>query len=376
MESSTPKTPETPETSSGENKICVLLKKISQTPSFVGPFYFLKNEIEGRAELASYLEDTGNIGRLNKFFQEHGIATKTVNECVYGSIGSSSSQIFVPSTLDAKNIDNAKVVNIVIERKPWSVVLVSDNVVDGKYIVFDVLQKIYGATQIPIAISNAIAHAFYGKDKTYKAINSGSSNFSATLKELKDIITGLIATENQTIKKQNLSVLNGFKTFTEREDVTDTFLSNTVVIPRIKVDMEGLQYKDCTVQNGWTSVLSISGKKLVDIGGGKTNPGYESNNAATIIAAVNKENNEGGIAVLTGKIRSDVETNGGTCINESLDITVKSEYAERYFTDVNENFSYILIPSTPSSGGRRTRRRRRARKTKKSRRKNRRKTKK
>jgi len=363
------------------SNLCNLLPLISAHATFVGPMYFLKNEIEGRAELASYLEDKQNIARLNRFFSEHNIFDKKVTECIYGSIGSSSSQIFVPSTLD--QITNANVVHIDIGAEKWSVVLVPDNVVDSKYIVFDILHELYEKTNKPIAISNAIAHAFYGKDQTYKNINATSCNFSTTLKELNADIIKLIDNEEKTAKKMNLSVLQGLQRFTT--DLTpqiDEFLQNVVVIPRIKTSMTGLTYDQCTVQNGWTSVLTIPGKTLVDIGGGKTNAGFKLDDAGKIIEAVNKElkNKATDIAVLTGQIRSAVEKSESSCttIKQSSDIVAKPEYREKYFAGVDNNFSYKLTKSTTSnpSGGRRTRRRRRARKTKKSRRKNRRKTRK
>ena len=85
-----------------------------------------------------------------------------------------------------------------------------------------------------------------------------------------------------------------------------------VVIPRVAKD--NTKYDYYTIQNGWTNVLTIPGKTIIDIGGGKTNPSYEKKDTKEIIKAVMKEslekvkkNPSNIVPVLTGKIRSDVE---------------------------------------------------------------------
>ena len=83
--------------------ICATLDSISSNAEyqkFPSDWYFLPNEAEGRAELASYLGDANNLSCINNAFINSGIITTALtnlNQCVYGSIGSSSSQIFVPS---------------------------------------------------------------------------------------------------------------------------------------------------------------------------------------------------------------------------------------------------------------------------------------
>ena len=101
---------------------------------------------------------------------------------VYASIGSSSSQIFVPKNisfdesateLDSKVKNFCSIESIVIEdngEKEWSIVLIPDNIVDQEYIVFQVLEVIYEKSNLFIFISNSIAHSFYGKNENAKNI--------------------------------------------------------------------------------------------------------------------------------------------------------------------------------------------------------------
>lgn len=136
-------------------------------------------------------------------------------------------------------------------------------------------------------------------------------------------------------------------------------------------------FSNYTINNGWTGVLTIEGKELKDVGGGKTNPGLDDDNNITKIISgvkgevVDKEKTfiPNAVAVLTGKIRSLVETEGKSCtsLKESDNIKIKSYYVS-YFEGSTFIISYELlkknteiaasvatIPTT--AGGKRSRRR-------------------
>lgn len=115
---------------------------------------FLPNEAEGRAELASYLGDANNLSCINNAFINSGIITTALtnlNQCVYGSIGSSSSQIFVPSMNLASIVETefVKKILLTISGQSWTIILISDN---KKVNIFDILQLIYTNTTFPINI--------------------------------------------------------------------------------------------------------------------------------------------------------------------------------------------------------------------------------
>lgn len=321
-----------------------------------------------------------------------------MSELVYGSLGSSSSQIFVPRKLSEDDFldkfpEKCKIVNINIDRTEWSIILVPDNIVGGNYIPFEILQHIYSKVKLPIAISNSVSHSFYSKDQCFKMLEkSGKSNkFSATLYELKEDLrkedlqkgdSNVIRVNSkdgtEEIRKASLVV---YKTLKNIED--DDFLKNVVVIPRFSTitisDYEevGLTYNNTTIQNGWTSVLQLKTETseypsetfmFADIGGGKTNSFYKDNNVGKLIESVLGElgikreiidttikSDIKKAAGLTGKIRADLESDIGdgdsTCsIIKSCNDIICDEKYKKYFAYSLNILSYALLPSVLSEG--------------------------
>ena len=420
------------------NNICNFLNSVSSNEKFQKLFgkipylwRFIPNEIEGRAELASYLEDnsgeSNNLSRINFFYNDLGKPVfNNLSDLVYGSLGSSSSQIFVPRNIViddlsdeflAKIPEKCKIVNINIDSTEWSIILVPDNFDDDKYIPFEILKKIYEKTELPIAISNSVAHTFYSKDKCFKDLNM--DKFSAKLYELKedllkedsDVIKVNSKDGTEEIRPASLVV---YKTLKNIDN--NSFLENVVVIPRFStktIETYGLTFENTTIQNGWTSVLQLKTETsetpsetsefpsetseppsetseppsetykppsktfmFADIGGGKTNKYYESPNVNGLIVSVldglgiKKDDmdmitkaNIKKAAGLTGKIRADLESYmmlDNDCQNIKIcDDIICDEKYKVYFVDPNKIPSYALLPQTsqilPSQGGKKTR---------------------
>ena len=193
--------------------------------------YFIPNEIEGRAELASYLYDTNNIDRIKLCATENNIeGINTFIDCVYGSIGSTSSQIFVPSDITSNEplLEMNEFVGMVlinIDGQNWTVVLVGLNVFNGKNQVFHILNHIYSATSLPIFLSNAIAHSFYGKDKSFASMNA-----TCELEVYTDAAFRAKQSQNVSEMVINLNIYDNNNSFTVQND--SNFLQNVVIIPR------------------------------------------------------------------------------------------------------------------------------------------------
>lgn len=387
--------------------ICATLDSISSNAEyqkFPSDWYFLPNEAEGRAELASYLGDANNLSCINNAFINSGIITTALtnlNQCVYGSIGSSSSQIFVPSMNLASIVETefVKKILLTISGQSWTIILISDN---KKVNIFDILQLIYTNTTFPIAISNSIAHSFYGYNLSNIELvrdrppsetpmtdpKVALSLFDLTLVEYENInakrtaeAEAAVAAETNSIKKEKImadlkKITLNTGEYAKIQAITTVFLKNTVVIPRFN-NKQMPNFSNYTINNGWTGVLTIEGKELKDVGGGKTNPGLDDDNNITKIISgvkgevVDKEKTfiPNAVAVLTGKIRSLVETEGKSCtsLKESDNIKIKSYYVS-YFEGSTFIISYELlkknteiaasvatIPTT--AGGKRSRRR-------------------
>jgi uncharacterized CHY-type Zn-finger protein len=402
-----------------QQNICTILDSISSNAEyqlFPSDWYFLPNEAEGRAELASYLEDANNLICIKNAFTDINIITvNKLTECIYGSIGSSSSQIFVPRQI-ADTIHNAKVVNVLINSITWSIILISSN---KDVNIFEILQLIYTNAKLPIAISNSIAHSFYGynlsnielvRDRPPSETPSETSKVALSLFDLCSVnYAGINAnrkveadkameTETDSINKDK--IIAGLKKITlntgeykKIQAITnEPFLKNTVVIPRFN-DKQTYYFSNYTINNGWTGVLTIEGKELKDVGGGKTNPGLDDNNNITKIISgvkgevIDKEKTfiPNAVAVLTGKIRSRVETEGSSCtsLEKSYNIKIIPKYfgyfegSTLYDESHKSIISYELLKkegntfnastSNPLLGGKRSRRR--GKKSKKTRRK-------
>jgi hypothetical protein len=412
--------------------ICDFLNSISSNEIFQKLFgeppyswRFIPNEIEGRAELASYLEDNigeiTNLTRINLFYTNLGKpAFNSFKDFIYGSLGSSSSQIFVPRKIETLS-DNCKIVNLTINDNPWSIILIPDNTVDGKYIPFEILQQIYSQVKLEIAISNSISHAFYSKDGCFKTLTncikdkSFPVNYyvSTTLFELKELIERIINIDKLEKSKQNICGTGGrgANIYEALKKISDEdFLTKVTVIPRFStISIKGYEsepynftYDKTTIQNGWTNVIQITdGKQFADIGGGKTNSDLESylkrepvsesisesvNGILTSVLAevtnmkkdmidintldINKLQPKSiKAAGLTGKIRADLESfymvDANTCqsIQKLDDIKTMNNKYNKYFETPNIP-SYALVPIIPidettieSSGGKRTRKR-------------------
>ena len=360
--------------------ICKFLDLVSLNEKFKELFgepylwRFIPNEIEGRAELASYLEDkTGGIDNLQRINFFYGDLEKesfnNLSELVYGSLGSSSSQIFVPRHIVIGDFsinlaEKCKIVNINIDSTEWSIILVPDNIVGGNYIPFEILQDIYLQFGLPIAISNSVSHTFYSKDKCFKDLEK-SNKFSATLYELKKLKEGELSQlknlkedeldDKQKVLKNVLNALNNI--------VNENFLKKVVVIPRFSPDSivkyaatpYNLTYDKTTIQNGWTSVLQLKPDiiRFTDIGGGKTNKYYQAQlpDVVGLIDSVLKERKTPAVG-LTGKIRADLESyillSKKTCPNiEKYDDIICDEQYKKYFDSINIP-SYALLPQQGS----------------------------
>ena len=125
---------------------------------------FVPNELEGLGELATYLENEVHIQIINEALLENGITnTDGFLGVIYGSLGSSSTQILVPKNIthdelvegcyelfmkfhpdmDLLITDIAymfECVTICIEDNDWTIVLIAKNTLFDKYIQFYVLK--------------------------------------------------------------------------------------------------------------------------------------------------------------------------------------------------------------------------------------------
>jgi hypothetical protein len=302
---------------------------------------FIPNELEGLGELATYLENEVHIQIINDALLENGITnTNGFLGVIYGSLGSSSTQILVPKTITKEELVEGcyelfmkfhpdmdllvsdiecmfDCVSICIEDNDWTIVLISKNAIFDKYIPFYVLSELYNATSLPIAISNCIAHIFYKKNKTYQDVYPDKTKKSASLLELfldvkiNNIVRSDLKSPAPFVYKYIEYIFQSY--IDNREDLT--MFQNIVVIPRTKTE-------GTFIDNGWdktlwykttTGGLSIQGFiPVLDIGGGKTNEGYETRNIPMIMDNIVKEINGSYtlhecFPICTGKIRTDVE---------------------------------------------------------------------
>lgn len=311
---------------------------------------FVPNELEGLGELATYIENETHLQIINDALLENGIINTTgFLGVIYGSLGSSSSQIVVPRNITHEQLTERcydlfmkyhpdmdllkddiecmfECVTISIEENEWTVILIPKNTLLDKYIPFYVLLELYNIIALPITISNCIAHIFYKKNKTYQDIYPDGPKKSVSLMELFtdqkciDIVKAELKSPSPFVDKYRENVFNCHVLNNEPVDM----FQNTIVIPRTKTE-------GTFIDNGWDRTLwyktlmrplSIQGYlPIVDIGGGRTNEGYETFNIPMIMKNILKEmkssyTQHDCFPICTGKIRTDIETIMSGCQDE------------------------------------------------------------
>ena len=282
------------------------------------PIYFLSNKQEGILEKQTYTYfERENLKVLKNAFLETRETEKTlrsittITDCVYGSIGSSSSQILVP----VKPTTRTRLINVLKHRfkqsvnihdggDGWIIVLIASNNLDNLdtngFIIFDILNMIYKTIGLPIAVSNALAHRIYGHGKTYSDIDDPNAQHVATLKTIIETNRICIDEKNEAIKRALYKMdLNA-----DRD-----FLSSAIVIPKLDNRVTRL-YKNLSpdkfkITNDWIFAL---GKEYADIGGSITNKYfYKGASTNKMIVAIKKAAKHNQIPVLTGRIRAAIE---------------------------------------------------------------------
>jgi hypothetical protein len=326
--------------------IHTIVSQIRTNESFIGDMDgklgFIPNELEGIGELATYIENDNNIKIINDALAENDIVnTGGFRNVIYGSLGSSSSQIFVPRNINREELVGEcyeafhffhpdmdllvhdvntmfESLNTSIDCEEWTIILVSRNTLFDKYVPFYVLYKLYEITGLTVTISNCIAHVLYKKNKTYQDLCPSSPKKTASLYELFRNETSILAVKSDL--KSPAPFVDKFRevifNFFLEEGVSIGFFLNTFVIPRTKAE-------GSYVDNSWDATiwfkstmggLAIDGyQSLVDIGGGRTNEGYETNNIQMMMTNILKEmkgkyGNQPCFPVCTGKIRTDIES--------------------------------------------------------------------
>lgn len=305
---------------------------------------FIPNEVEGLGELATYLEDVRHIQIISDAMNENGIeCTDGFMSVIYGSIGSSSSQILIPRNVsreilvqqcfekfnlyhsemdisEADITDMFDLVNIQIKGNDWSVILIPNNALFDKFIPLYVLTELYIITQLPICISNAIAHSFYAKNKTFLDTRPELAKRTASLEQLfdDDIVNDRLNKDmvpsSQFIVKYRDDVFSHCYDGGLSKDVSDAY-KYIILIPKTKVD--GTFINNSWDQTLWypTKVggLSIDGYiPIIDIGGGRTNTAYLLNDVSTMTKNIIKEMKSSYpeqmcFPICSGKIRTTIE---------------------------------------------------------------------
>ena len=328
---------------------------------------FIPNEVEGLGEMATYLENETHIQIINEALCENNIVNSDgFMGVIYGSIGSSSSQILIPRTIFPKTLikqcyDNFKLyhgdmdileddinnmcefINIQIKGNEWTIILISNNALFDKFIPLYILTELYIITKLPIAISNAIAHSFYTKNKTFLDTRPESSKRSATLEELfnDDIVEERLNNDkmpsSQFIVKYMDTVFAHCYDGGQQPIIAETY-GKIVVIPKTKTE-------GTFIDNGWdrtlwypakTGGLSIDGyMPVIDIGGGRTNEAYILNDIPTMTKNIIKEMKSAYPAtscfpICSGKIRTSVEKHMIFTMDEDIVQLVEFEIVPIY----------------------------------------------
>jgi len=270
--------------------------------------FFLPNKLEGLLEFLSYTGDGDNMSRAQGQFKEAGILLPAgLDNFIYASCGSSSSQIFAPVLLN----DNAKnqillYGGIYVEVQGWTIVLVANNVNcigdENVYSPLKILELIFDSTdgKYPISISNAISHTVYGKGHTFQKL--GGESHTARLSEICE-------------EPYNAEVIKDEIIWETLQKTSRAFRANTIVIPRVSnknagKNMNGaLTEENSKIKNDWSdTIIALDSRPVVDIGGGKTNTGLRTGDAAAIMRSIHKELADPATAVAgcTGQIRTTV----------------------------------------------------------------------
>ena len=332
--------------SSSSSKLCDLLEAISKHPKNTGKnIYFIPNDVEGRGELGSYLGNENNKDVIKKVLEENS-KDGDINNSIYASVGSSSTQMFIPRVLDENLCNDLKskydTKCDVVDK--WTILLVPDNFFRGKgnFVPLIVLQSISEKNpELNILIGNSFSHLAYGYEKRYT-----QDKISDTLFNLKNnIASGTFYKDDK--KKIVLDTIQNIKDFANK----------VIVAPRIKGKER--------IENGWNLTLSLpDNTKFVDFGGGKTNQLYDDYITSKIDASGTADkffeiiaNN---VAGCTGVIRADIEkmVNSEGCKSISVvGLNVKSDY-KNYFDGMSPYALNVVKASTEEKGGKLTRRRR------------------
>lgn len=346
--------------SSPSSNLCDLLKVISEHPKYTGNIYFIPNNVEGRGELGSYLGNQKNNDVIVKVLEENKIEDGNINNSIYASVGSSSTQMFIPQLLDEKLCDDLTkdygTKCDVVDK--WTILLVPDNFFGGNFVPLLVLKSISEKNpELNILIGNSFSHLAYGYEKKYNFDKISDNLFNLQ----KNINSGGFYDPNkkEIVSKTLNTIINGGG---------EGFAKKVIVAPRIKNAER--------IENGWNLTLSLpNNTKFVDFGGGKTNKLYDdyitskinANEAAynflkIIEDGLKKNQNDG--AGCTGVIRAEIEkmVNSKECkyISVVPGLTVNSEY-KNFFSGISPSALNVVKVSTEGKGGKRTRRNRRRR---------------
>jgi hypothetical protein len=289
---------------------------LSEMASIVGSehcVFFLPNKLEGLLEFLSYTGDSDNMTRAQGQFKEAGILLPAgLDKFIYASCGSSSSQIFAPVLLN-DNVKNQILLygGLYVEVQGWTIVLVANNVNcigdENVYSPLKILELIFDSTdsKYPISISNAISHTVYGKGHTFQKL--GGASHTARLSEICE-------------EPYNAEVIKDEIIWETLQKTSRAFRANTIVIPRVSnknagKNMNGknvngaLTEENSKIKNDWSdTIIALDSRPVVDIGGGKTNTGLRTSDAAAIMRAIHKEMADpvSAVAGCTGQIRTTV----------------------------------------------------------------------
>ena len=305
---------------------------------------FIPNEVEGIGEMATYLESERHLEIINEALSENGITNSDgFMGVIYGSIGSSSSQILIPRSIDKPSLtfqcletftlyhsdmeitesdvnDMYECIQINIKNNEWTIILVSNNALFDKYIPLYILTELHKITQLPIAISNAIAHSFYAKSKTFLDTMPELLKRTASLDELFNNDTVNERLNNDMMPSSQFIVKYRNDVFDHCYDggqslAVSLAYKNIIMIPKTKE--EGTFINNSWDKSIWfpkkVGGLSIDGYiPVLDIGGGRTNEAYALNNIPLMTKNILKEMKSTYptgecFPICSGKIRTTIE---------------------------------------------------------------------
>ena len=244
-------------------------------------------------------------------------------------------------------------IDIKIKGNDWTIIIISNNSLFDKYIPLYVLTELYAITQLPIAISNSIAHSFYTKNKTFNDTYPDSLKRSSSLEELfnDEIITERL--NKDMIPASQFIVKFRDDVFAHCYDggqslIVSLAYKNIIVIPKTKQE-------DTFINNGWDQTLWFPGKMgglsidgylpVVDIGGGRTNEPFLLNKVSNFTKNIIKEMKSTYPAtqcfpVCSGKIRTSIEKNMIMSQNNDIVTLIPFEIVPTY-CEYFENSSFV-----------------------------------